>query len=238
VQAGLVAVALILGLSGPFETLGAMRLPERMLYWALVTGLTYGAGFLVGHLLAPMVGRWPTVLRVLARGLVVWLVVLVILLSLAALFGHLPSDPGLWPGLWSAAMVLAVCLVIDAMGEVLDRQPGQAIPLPGDPALLRRLPLDRRGALVALRGEDHYVHVTTTRGREMLLMRLSDAIAESAPVQGLRVHRSHWVAVDQVRAVRRQGDGAVLTLHDGTEVPVSRSAMPALRDAGLLPGRA
>jgi DNA-binding LytR/AlgR family response regulator len=43
--------------------------------------------------------------------------------------------------------------------------------------------------------------------------------------------------VDQVRAVRRQGDGAVLAMSDGSEVPVSRSAMPVLRDAGLMPGR-
>ena len=39
---------------------------------------------------------------------------------------------------------------------------------------------------------------------------------------GMRVHRSWWVSARHVRAVRRQGDGAVCALSDGREVPVSR----------------
>jgi hypothetical protein len=37
---------------------------------------------------------------------------------------------------------------------------------------------------VALSVEDHYVRVRTTRGEEMILMRLSDAIRETAPETG------------------------------------------------------
>jgi hypothetical protein len=233
--AGLLAVAAVLGLSGPFNTLAAMRWPERMLYWALVTGLTYPAGFLVGHLLRPVWLDWPGGLRVLARSGLVCVCVMLILSGLALLFGRYPAVLS-WPDLaLSAGLVFAVCLVIDILGEVLDRQPGATPePLAVPPPLLSRLPFDVRGPLVALRGDDHYVHVTTTKGRHMVLMRLSDAVAETAPEPGLRVHRSHWVAQAQVRAVRRQGDGAVVTLATGEEVPASRSAMPALRQAGLL----
>ncbi|NJM84282.1 MAG: LytTR family transcriptional regulator [Tabrizicola sp.] len=53
----------------------------------------------------------------------------------------------------------------------------------------------------------------------------------------MQVHRSHWVAQGAVRAVRRMGDGAVITLGTGQEVPVSRRFIPALRQAGLLPQR-
>jgi hypothetical protein len=234
--AGLVAIAAVLGVSGPFDTLSSMRWPERALYWALVTGLTYPAGFLVGHLLQPVWQRWGALPRVLMRSALTCLCVLLILNLLALLFGRLPGQMSLADAGRSVALVFAVCLVIDVLGEVLDRQPGgptgaveQAAPV-----LLSRLPFDLRGPLVALRGEDHYVHVTTTKGRHMVLMRLADAIAETAPEPGLRVHRSHWVALAQVKGLRRQGDGAVLTLSNGAEVPASRSAMPTLRDAGLL----
>jgi len=69
----------------------------------------------------------------------------------------------------------------------------------------------------------------------MLLMRLSDAIRETAPTAGLQVHRSHWVARDQIASVKRTGDRAIMTLKTGAEIPASRTYIPALRDAGLLP---
>lgn len=79
------------------------------------------------------------------------------------------------------------------------------------------------------------MEVVTTRGRASVLMRLVDAMREAGDVRGLQVHRSHWVALDQVTAARRVGDAAVLTLSTGAEVPVSRSRLPDLRAAGLLP---
>ena len=103
------------------------------------------------------------------------------------------------------------------------------------PALLDRLPFDKRGPLLALSVSDHYVEVRTSKGHELLLMRLSDAIRETAPEPGLQIHRSHWVAKSAVQSARRDGARAFLTLIDGTEVPASRTYLPALKEAGLLP---
>jgi len=69
----------------------------------------------------------------------------------------------------------------------------------------------------------------------MILMRLSDAIRETAPVRGLQVHRSHWVALDQVTDSRRAGAGAQVTTSAGDDIPVSRTYVKALRESGLLP---
>ncbi len=93
----------------------------------------------------------------------------------------------------------------------------------------------KRGALIALSAEDHYVRVTTTAGTELVLMRLADAMAEISQTQGLQVHRSHWVALDQVVKVIRIGGRGELTLSDGSTRPISRGFMPAVRAAGLLP---
>ncbi len=102
------------------------------------------------------------------------------------------------------------------------------------PAILRRLPQRKRGALLRLSMSDHYVGVATEHGEEMLLMRLSDAIAETAPEEGLKVHRSHWVARRAVRAVEPEGDRATLVLSSGERIPVSRTRMAVLRSAGWL----
>lgn len=81
---------------------------------------------------------------------------------------------------------------------------------------------------------DHYVDVTTDQGHALVLTRLSDAMRETAPIQGLQVHRSHWVALDAVRRTTRQAGKPMLELENGTLVPVSRSFLPAARAAGLL----
>nr|WP_282558860.1 LytTR family DNA-binding domain-containing protein [Devosia litorisediminis] len=92
-----------------------------------------------------------------------------------------------------------------------------------------------RGRLLHLAVADHYVDVTTDKGHELVLMRLSDAIAETAPQPGLQVHRSHWVALNGVKRGLRQSGKPMLELENGTLVPVSRSYLPAARAAGLLP---
>jgi len=92
------------------------------------------------------------------------------------------------------------------------------------PPLLDRVPVDKRGALIRLEVQDHYVLVVTTRGTELLLMRLADAIGEAGP--GRQVHRSHWVAEHPenflVRGVGKNGRLAIRAA-DGADIPVSRS---------------
>ena len=88
---------------------------------------------------------------------------------------------------------------------------------------------------MALTVQDHYVNIRTTNGSELVLMRLADAIREVGDTKGLQVHRSHWIAVDQVTAASRKGDGAVLSMTQGDDIPVSRANVAKIREAGLLP---
>jgi DNA-binding LytR/AlgR family response regulator len=239
VAAVMAAVAVILGLSGPFDTWATQSLPVRLLYWAMVVWLTYGAGFCVTRALQPALGHLPVAVQSAATALAVSLAVFAALAVLNLAFGQAPRTVD--ESLRSLGIILVICLVIDVGLRVLAAQPAAAAPLippDGPPPLLDRLPLEKRGGLVSLSVQDHYVNVSTTRGREMILMRLGDAIRETAPVRGLQVHRSHWVALAAVTSARRRGDGAELTLADGQTVPVSRAFLPAIRAAGLLPRKA
>lgn len=99
--------------------------------------------------------------------------------------------------------------------------------------LRSRLPLHLRDArVVAVQGEDHYTRVHTVNGSALLLMRLGDALAELGGADGMRTHRSWWVARDAVVAARRGGGRAVLRLATDIEAPVSRTYAPQLRRAG------
>ena len=136
--------------------------------------------------------------------------------------------------------VFGIAAIITVLIEIFGRTQRAAAAgtaqSPRPAVILSRMPLEKRGPLVALSVEDHYVRVRTTKGEEMILMRLADAIAETGDTAGLQVHRSHWVALDQVRGVRREGDRAILSMAHGPDIPASRSNIAALKEAGLLPG--
>ncbi len=103
------------------------------------------------------------------------------------------------------------------------------------PRFLDRLPVRLRGAEVwAVEAEDHYLRLHTSRGADLILMRLSDAVAELGGLEGARVHRSWWVARDGIADIRRRNGRVSLLLKDGAEAPVSRAYARSLRQAGWL----
>ena len=225
----MVAASLIMGLSGPFNTLVYLSLVPRLLYWTVVVVSTFALGSLVSayaELRLQGMGRWPAyILTAVAIGTAV-----TALLSVfnAFVLGWYPDNA--FDVIWFWLTVVAIAAVVEGgIGYVADID-GKA---ENRPALLDRLPLDKRGTLIALSATDHYVNVITSAGSELVLIRLADAIAEAGD-GGMQVHRSHWIAAEQVSACRRKGDRAVLTMTDGTEIPASRSYIPALREAGLL----
>jgi hypothetical protein len=101
------------------------------------------------------------------------------------------------------------------------------------PRLLDRLPPPHRaGPVLALEAEDHYLRVHTPAGSTLILMRLSDAMAELDGADGAQTHRSWWVARDAVTTAERGEGRAALTLSAGVTAPVSRSYYRNLREAG------
>ena len=104
---------------------------------------------------------------------------------------------------------------------------------PSLPRFLERFPAKLRGAeLYAVEAEDHYLRLHTSRGSDLILLRLADAVSELEGIEGAQTHRSWWVARNAVRSAER-GDGrAVLTLANGAQAPVSRTYAKVLREAG------
>ena len=83
-----------------------------------------------------------------------------------------------------------------------------------------------------MEAEDHYLRLHTSKGSDLILMRLSDAVTELEGVEGAQTHRSWWVARAAVVDVRRSEGRASLKLKGGQDAPVSRSYARALRQAG------
>ena len=82
--------------------------------------------------------------------------------------------------------------------------------------------------------EDHYVRVHTSAGSDLILMPMGQAIDAMGSRDGLRVHRSWWVARDAVEAAVPDGRQWRLRLRGGLEAPVSRPNIARLREAGWI----
>ena len=99
---------------------------------------------------------------------------------------------------------------------------------------LDRLPPAWADRLIALEMEDHYVRAHGPDASALILLRMRDAEAELAGIDGLRIHRSWWVARSAVEKAVRDGRGTKLRLTNGLEPPVARDRVAALKAAGWL----
>lgn len=229
------ALSVLGGLAGPFQTYELLSNPARLMYWASVAGVSILTDMGFRYLLAGQ-GLW----RRLAARLGFALVLGGILYGLNALVFE--GWGGLRAALWMIGVVWIVAMVVEAVVAMIHHfhLPAQAEDAPtGGPApdasFQQRLPLNRRGVLIRIEAQDHYLKVVTTAGEALILMRLSDAENELNTFPGLRVHRSHWVATDQVQAVQRRNGQLFLAMSDEAQVPVSRTYRPRVAEAGLRP---
>lgn len=129
----------------------------------------------------------------------------------------------------------ALAVGVNRHAYMLSQTGARASSDPTPPKFLERLPLKLRGAEIwAVEAEDHYLRLHTSKGQDLILLRLADAIGELEGIEGAQVHRSWWVSRAAIADARR-GDGrAVLTLRDGSEVPVSRTYAKLLREQGWI----
>lgn len=234
-------VAVILGVAAVLTFFGVYTNNEavwiRFLMWAVtctVGGVT--SGFVIPLIFERKIAGDLLAVQAVVAAAIISVPVLVSLYLFIGAFGH-------WVPLYLLPMqylyVFAVSLALTLIGVLTARarEPASApSPETGNVAarFLDRLPVKYRGAdLWAISSEDHYLRIHTSRGEELILMRLADAVRELDGAAGVQVHRSWWVARDGISEARRTDGKLVLVLKSGKEVPVSRTYAKAARDAGL-----
>ena len=209
VIATLAAVSLVLGLSGPFDTLGAMRFGPRLAYWTAIVFGTYATGTAVTVALSRATGRhaarpWVRCgLQVAATGLAVGL----LLTALQALaFGQVPGDPTGWARLFGTAWMVSALVI--GLGTLAEARQGAEVSGPVTPELMDRLPVERRGRLLALsvqplrRGAHHR---RACAGPDAACRCHASRRSAATRLQAL----GHWVAGDlPAPGQRRRGDPA------------------------------
>jgi len=239
-QAALVlGLGLLLGFAGPFGASPPLAAPVRFAFWIFMAILGFAAARAAERLL-PETERAPPASRLAAVALASALPLTFVAAWAVPLVrpGHhyapLPLV-GLYGAVAAVQLVIVFTLLrgpgaLPSAGTLPEPAP-ESRPAPGTfpLALLSRLPSRLGDRIVALEAEDHYLRVHTTLGSDLVLMRLSDAVAAIDPDLGLQVHRSWWVAHAAIGEIVRSEQRTQLRLSNGLLVPVGRTYLAAVR---------
>lgn len=229
---------MLLGVLGPFGSYLNGGFFIRILYWVacMWSGLAlYGAGVMASAKLCAASRRafWAV------------LVVSVLIASLPQAVLTRAFAFRLWPelvglrlsfGTWYAQVVTVGLLAVLGSAVAMQLLSGRRSTAQSSPASspVGRPCVSFSGDVIALQMEDHYVRIHRQSGSELVLMPLGRAIDAVSAVEGLRTHRSWWVARHAVARVDGSTRSMNLHLTNGMVAPVSRNAVANLRAAGWL----
>ena len=245
----------LLAVTGPFGTFQTGDWPVRLAYWSrtLVVGyLLFRPGLMLASagarvLRLPEPAVWAAAVLVLSAPMSLWLWFVGPEINLdrawpsAGQFVETYAQVAFVAGLAAAGLWwLSASARQNVSPTAIEDRPAKASTAVSDPTsmptvgpqLAERLPPQLGHDVLALEMEDHYVRVHTTAGSTLVLMRMGDAVAELARIDGLRVHRSWWAARSAVEEVARTGRTVLLRLTNGLQVPVARDRVPELRARG------
>lgn len=229
-------VGVLLGRLGPFDTFGELTSWQRYSYWVGLTLLMWLQGLAMLALIDSSLGRagWPRWGRVVVAALLA-AIPTAFEVAWAEMLLRVERDLGLLDvvAIFGDVALLSVPLLLLTNGWV------QSAPIPaaqspaglGSEALVSLMEPKRRGPLLAVVSEDHYVRLYTDRGSQLVAMRFGDALAGLADAAGMQVHRRWWVATEAVDTITRTGAGLQLRLRNDLNVPVSRSFAQQVRKA-------
>ncbi|MEY1556750.1 LytTR family DNA-binding domain-containing protein [Yoonia sp. R2331] len=221
---------LIFSVVGPFGSYNTMPLAERFTYWTVIM---IGIGFFMHVFMtvalnSARLSRWNSILKV----------------SLGAALAAVPgaaivefANEVFRPSGINMASLVRIWAQVTVIGaivgtvEYIDWRPERSAAQPKLSPLHKRLPAELGRDIVSMSMQDHYVEVTTTQGKTMILMRFTDALREVAELDGLRTHRSHWVAIPHMKTLAKSGNTTRVTLSDGRQMPVSATYLDTLQSA-------
>jgi uncharacterized membrane protein len=212
----------------------------RTAYWVALMAIGFASAAVCTPLVERVLAKAHPAVMIATASAVMSVPITVALIFLNRLRDGEMPPLSLWPTLYLYVIVVSALLTTGQYLVYWQTQKQAPAAPPAQPAtpgtatsFLDRLPVRLRTAEIwAVSSEDHYLRVHTSMGEEMILMRLADAVRELAALDGLQTHRSWWVARGGLADAGRVDGRLVLKLKSGTEVPVSRTYLAAVRDKG------
>ncbi|WP_166417882.1 LytTR family DNA-binding domain-containing protein [Cochlodiniinecator piscidefendens] len=234
--ATVVVASMVLAILGPFGTYNTLSFLPRLLFWL---GAVSAVGIPVNCCIYLIgVSGWgldrPAVVSILSGA---FLGSIPGALILALFYFQMNEFEFGWLSFGKMMILVSTISVVIGLSEfkiyefnrnLPKNNPSQTSSLDCN-AFFSRVSPELGRSLVSLSKQDHYLEVVTDKGSEVILLRMADAVAELAAYNGIRVHRSHWVAIDAIVGFERRDSRCFVLLKGGREVPVSRPNVTYVR---------
>ena len=230
---GVIALAVFLGLAGPFGSFRSLAPPERYAFWFGCVATGYALALATLRILrpAPAFARLPRLAAIVLVGSISTLpMMFAVAWALGAVLPGRSTPPGQLMSLYLS--VASVQLVIVGIAAWPFLTPARAPPPAEDLNVERffeRVPSRLGRDLLALEAQDHYLLVHTRRGSALISMQLGEAMRILPSQLGFQAHRRWWVARREVAGLRRDGHQTLIALTGGLTVPVGRTYLAAVR---------
>jgi DNA-binding LytR/AlgR family response regulator len=215
-----VSLVALFTILGPFGTYGELNLWERFVLWtAVITVIGALMHFcIVLAIESPRLSIAHHPVRIAFGSAVAALPGAATVVFLTGFVFSTGVSAEAVPLIWGQVFVVGtIAGIIEYPAQSSEQQ------TPVTTAFHARLPKDGSHDIISLTMRDHYVEVATTIGRRLVLIRFSDALKELSGLDGLRLHRSHWVARQHIVSTSLSNKNAKVTLSDGRILPVSKT---------------
>lgn len=226
-------VVVLFAITSPFGT-DAMPVAIRFFYWLAIQAAGWSTAILCAVFIDELLqGRIASPFARMMTGSLVAALPIGLWITLIE-FGFTdvpPSYRGFAANVGISLPLSALFCILAYMTLRREIETVAQLPTPAQlsPAIMERLRPENRGRLLSLSAQDHYTHVVTSRGRELVLLRFSDALWETGETPGIQIHRSYWIADANVDGLLKAAGGLSLRTKDGTVLPVSRSTRKSVQ---------
>ncbi len=206
-----------LTISGPFGTFEALSFAKRFGFWGADVVAYYVVVALLKIAIELKLSHFSYLSRSFLLSILMALLLSPILSGIAVQMAN--DDLGLSSLQFNAVLIFVVTMFTCQLHRIIERlSPSKG----AVPRFASRLGADGDCSVYHVTVDDHYLNISAENGEHRLLMRFSDALGELEELDGLRVHRSHWVSKCSVKKVVLNGPKMKLHLRNGSNVPVSK----------------
>ncbi|WP_300010414.1 LytTR family DNA-binding domain-containing protein [uncultured Roseobacter sp.] len=224
------AITALVFATGPFGTFDSLVLGVRLVYWTMVSLGSFWLGFLTSMTCASHAEDWDLSPRVsvVLGGMIAGVPIALFVAALDVAFfaePFLSSVRMLTP--YASFVAVIVGLIYEGFGTAARHKTKVT---DAGQNWLNKLPAEVGREILWLQAQDHYVLARTRLGETLIRGSLSEADA-ALRGYGLRVHRSWWVAQDQMDRLTHSGGAGKLFLKNGEAVPVGRAFRKEVRAA-------
>lgn len=224
-------MSLICGLTGPFGSYVYLDWNIRFLYWGVLTGAAMVFGAVIELISANFFVNVKSMYRDLISACVMTVLFSPVVVSLNGLFYPENVISSLTPTVVILG-VLVVSVLMIGIWRYINQINEYAAARSEGPKLLQRLDQDI-GVIYALTANSHLVEVACENGQQSIRLRFSDAVDEMHPIEGIMVHRSHWVNRCYVKGFIYEGKKLMVEMENGTSFPVSASGRVNISRLGI-----